>query len=219
MPDLDISLDIRIPQGTARWAMAGLLLALLAPDLATESVTLTTYYPAPTVFYGQLVSVSNAYLAPDGGSNVGIGTTNPTAELDVSNSIRFGPTLGAQGELASLGGNPALNSTGSYPLVFSLNNGAVKTSIDSSGNLGLGTISPVNKLEINGNLAFTAGPGIAKICQNVPYSNGGYTACPASNFTPVQLPYGAYSCSEGTRGSQPCAFPESGNMLCCRLAP
>jgi len=51
----------------------------------TEEITLTTYYPAPYGDYNELLVSGNTYLAVDSG-NVGIGTSSPQAQLDVSST-------------------------------------------------------------------------------------------------------------------------------------
>jgi len=51
-----------------------------------ESITITTYYPSPYGVYKELTTTDNTYLATQGG-NVGIGTTNPGAKLDVAGRI------------------------------------------------------------------------------------------------------------------------------------
>ena len=64
---------------------AGSILSSAAP-LACESVTLTTYYPAPSGVYAQMITTGNTYLARDAaasGGKVGIGTFNPQGLLDI----------------------------------------------------------------------------------------------------------------------------------------
>ncbi len=70
-------------------AVAAIALAV-APELDSESVTLSTYYPAPSGVYTRMITTSDTYLARDGG-NVGIGTAQPSAKLDVRGIIRLGP--------------------------------------------------------------------------------------------------------------------------------
>jgi hypothetical protein len=53
-------------------------LALLVSPIATESVTLTTYYPAPAGAYNNMVTIGDTWLARDGNSFVEIGTNTPT---------------------------------------------------------------------------------------------------------------------------------------------
>ncbi|WP_052496396.1 hypothetical protein [Pedobacter lusitanus] len=82
-------------------------------------------------------------ILPDG--DVGIGTANPLAKLDVSlssstltNNIRFGDSY------------PAYLASGTSGVYIANNNGNPLFMIQHTGNAGLGTISPIGTLHING---------------------------------------------------------------------
>jgi hypothetical protein len=96
-------------------------------ELASENMTLTTYYPAPSGVYAQLITTGNTYLARDTAANsqkVGIGTTAPGALLTVvngdntaNNILQVFPRNLSQGvalgynyirEIGSNGNNPML---------------------------------------------------------------------------------------------------------------
>lgn len=96
--------------------------------------------------------------------NVGIGTTNPTTTLSVStggsNGIQLGQDTATNANsgrlfftgnnsfsLLNLGGKFAINY-GASPGVSSGSTGFI---MDSSGNIGIGTNSPVQPLDVNGN--------------------------------------------------------------------
>jgi len=68
------------------WTVLVLLLGTMTYSIA-EEITLTTYYPSPRGVYQELRTTNNTYLAIDGG-DVGIGTTNPQAKLDVAGAIQ-----------------------------------------------------------------------------------------------------------------------------------
>ena len=72
---------------------AGALAIMLCavPELDSESVTLSTYYPAPSGVYTNMITTGNTFLARDGGAgtSVGIGTTAPGAKLDVNGLARM----------------------------------------------------------------------------------------------------------------------------------
>lgn len=87
MSEIVIRFDLRFGKRWLRAGLAGLLMLSSVPELGSESVTLSTYYPAPSGVYTNMITTSNTYLARDGG-NVGIGTSNPAAKLDVSGGFK-----------------------------------------------------------------------------------------------------------------------------------
>lgn len=78
----------------SRTVLAALLLFGAAAELASESVTLNTYYPAPSGAYQKLITTAQTHLARDGnvvhiGANSAAGTTG----IDMHNhTIINGPT-------------------------------------------------------------------------------------------------------------------------------
>ena len=95
-----------------------------------------------------------AYFVANG--NVGIGTASPTARLDVSGGIRAlgGATYGTGVAGYSFGTNDTdggMFSPADGTLVFATNN-AERMRIDSNGNVGIGTNSPISKLNVNGDV-------------------------------------------------------------------
>lgn len=80
-----------------------------------EGLTITTYFPAPYGSYRDLTTTGNTYLATDGSSNVGIGTTAPVPQglLQVGDSSN--PGLFVQ---KSVNGNIGMGTT--TPLDYKL---------------------------------------------------------------------------------------------------
>ncbi|MCL5017218.1 MAG: hypothetical protein M1155_00930 [Patescibacteria group bacterium] len=106
------------------------------------------------------------------GGNVGIGTTNPAATLDVVNTLNGSPSLKISntstnnpyiqfqsgGFIQDLGGGSLrVRAGGPSYLVFDTNS-AERVRVDASGNVGIGTTGPGQKLSVAGGaMSFTAG--------------------------------------------------------------
>ena len=107
----------------------------------------------------------------DSSGNVGIGTNSPQNALHISSTsprIRLTDTdtgvdhlINADSSAGSLIFNVDLHSEASGPGTLFYIQGSEKVRIDSAGNVGIGVTSPVEKLDVNGNLrlsgASTAG--------------------------------------------------------------
>jgi hypothetical protein len=106
-------------------------------------------------FYTSLDGTVAEKMRITSAGNVGIGTTAPSYTLDVrtnaSNALRVGSSSNAFGTLLSWdnpSGEARLTSLGAYSLTFGTNS-TERMRIDSSGNVGIGTSSPVSKLHVN----------------------------------------------------------------------
>lgn len=99
-------------------------------------------------------SAYNLILNPLGG-NIGIGTTSPSAKLDVNGSIYSNGNILANTFGGYSGGNVVLttNTNGVASLLFETAL-ADRMIINSDGNVGIGTNSPAHKLEVAGNAKF-----------------------------------------------------------------
>ncbi|MFH2203226.1 MAG: hypothetical protein ABIJ96_08950, partial [Elusimicrobiota bacterium] len=71
----EVSVRITVSRREAVGLAALALVCLLTPDLNTESLTLTTYYPAPYGAYKELRATETAYLAyvPGGSATPAVG--------------------------------------------------------------------------------------------------------------------------------------------------
>jgi hypothetical protein len=89
------------------------------------------------------------------GTNVGIGNTTPGAKLDVAGNIRLSS---ANASIELNAGGPQLYAPVANTLSFASGGGVgsptERMRIDSSGNVGIGTITPGAKLEVNGSVKF-----------------------------------------------------------------
>ncbi len=93
-------------------------------------------------------------------ANVGIGTTTPNDDLHVANHIRVGedPTYSTvYGELKHDGGGDGFKINahaggGGWADLHFQTNATTKMFIESAGNVGIGTTSPSEKLDVEGNI-------------------------------------------------------------------
>jgi hypothetical protein len=116
-------------------------------------------------------------LIYDNGSNVGIGTTAPSSKLTVTSSTNealyvystggTGATLGTSDYRALYAiNNSVLNPTiyainiGAGPILSLFNNSATNVfHVLNNGNVGIGNTSPVEKLDVSGNIFMGGGGG------------------------------------------------------------
>lgn len=150
--------------------------------IGSETLTLTTYYPAPYGGYVSILTTGRTLLARDTGT-VGIGTNTPlaTVKLDINGNtrsvgqIQWGNNRGVlttdQGSSIELGG------TGTPYIDFSQNGWQ-----DFSARLML---SQANRLRVDGSLEVTGdfyvNGSIRNFCSRISYGVGGTVFCPANH--------------------------------------
>ena len=81
---INIHFDLALPPQAVTLGFAAAILLAFAPELGSESVNLSNYYPAPSGVYTQMITTQNTFLATTASSNVGIGTTSPAAKLQIA---------------------------------------------------------------------------------------------------------------------------------------
>ncbi len=104
-------------------------------------------------------SGANERMRIDSSGNVGIGTGSPTQELTVNGNIKL-ETTGSQYIFASTSASNNVDAGHRYhsssQYVSTFTGGSERMRIDSSGNVGIGTSSPSNALDIKGTVGFEA---------------------------------------------------------------
>jgi hypothetical protein len=97
----------------------------------------------------QTSSSSNLVLNPSG-NNVGIGTTSPSSLLHVTDGyVLIGIDKGVKFDTSGASGHPELSVDSSAALSFKNTAGSTTVFIKNDGNVGIGTTSPSQKLEVN----------------------------------------------------------------------
>ncbi|HXT00563.1 MAG TPA: hypothetical protein VN915_07800 [Elusimicrobiota bacterium] len=136
MAELVVRFDVRFGKNAVRLLTAGAMFFAVVPELASESITLTTYYPAPSGVYSQLITTGNTYLARDGGA-VRVGSSiAPAYTLDVNGTGHYSSNLQVDGN-ETIGGNGTIAGTLTVSGVSYLNKiittgGNVATQVDPS---------------------------------------------------------------------------------------
>jgi len=133
----------------------------------------TKMYFATTDSYG---TGSKTRMMIDQAGNVGIGITSPAEKFEVAGNIKSNVGNG-KGFLLP-GGNGIIRQSTAMALHT---NSAERVRIDSSGKVGIGTTSPTEKLDVNGNININS--GFVIIDESKGFSNSG-------SWTRNQTPYG-----------------------------
>lgn len=142
MAELNLRLEVRLSPVLARWGLVAAILACPVAELGSETVTLTTYYPAPSGVYTRMITTNDTFLARDGG-RVGIGTTNAAAGSN-----------GGKLTVASSGGA----WTDGISLRLSGSNNAMQMIHDSAGRMGVGyNGGAILGIHSNGGMSIGAG--------------------------------------------------------------
>ena len=165
--------------GTLAASSLSLVSSLPVTSGGTGVATLTSGY----LVKGNGTAAASASVVYDDGTNVGIGTSSPGAKLtvyDTSNAqvLAQGTTSYAQFQANNTSGSfhfgvdnstgagfgagaygRFLYSTGAYPMAF-FTNSAERMRLDASGNLGIGTTSPSQRVDVTVSSG-TEGAGLA----------------------------------------------------------
>lgn len=198
METTEISLKISFDRRQITVLLAFFLLAWHPGFLGSETLTLTTYYPAPYGGYVSVLTTNQTLLARDGG-NVGVGTSSPgnklqvqgtgntSVDLRVNGRVMVGDgnnnggiwlSQAADGFVGNNGGNMGFWSSGAGWNTLSI--------VKSNGNVGVGTTAPSERLSVSGNVSISGDlimnpawtGNIRNVCQKVYYGIGAQAFCP-----------------------------------------
>lgn len=130
------------------------------------------FIPHPTVGYMLFSTITGSGMKHDNvmaivNNMVGIGTTSPSRKLEViseTNNIAYFRDNSTASEVV-FRGNPTntIFDFGNRPLQVQFNS-APSFTLNTLGNMGIGTVSPTEKLEVNGNIQLSG---------TIKYGNGG----------------------------------------------
>jgi len=219
-----VTLQVKFTRTRALMALALLFLCWHPKPLGSETLQLTTYYPAPYGGYVSILTTGNTYLARDSG-NVGIGTASPGVKLDINGNGRargqfqWGASKGVLS--ADQGASIELGGLGTPYIDFSQN-----AAQDYSARLWLaasGELQTVGNLSVTGNLI--ARGWLEGLCTEVAFG-GGTSWCPGGRRVMGQ--YGTGRCyvgnlfiggtlESGTRWVPHYEQGCTGTMLCCYI--
>jgi hypothetical protein len=230
-----VTLQFKFTRDKALLLMALFFLCWHPKPLNSETLTLTTYYPAPYGGYVSLLTTDKTLLARDGG-NVGIGTASPGQKLDVNGNIRAsGETIGTMasgyGQFRAIAGSYGafIRNDGAdtyMPLITAANNqygvwnGLRPVRVNNaSGDVFLA----------NSQVIMRHGTGsIDGVCRTVGYTLNGFGSCGANERVMTWYGNGNQTCgmlflggdlSNSGNWTQKVCFggDRSGTMLCCRI--
>ncbi|MFI5360684.1 MAG: hypothetical protein ACHQ49_01840 [Elusimicrobiota bacterium] len=180
MAELTVRFELSFGTRGLRSLMAAAMVCAGVTEVASESMTLTTYYPAPSGVYLQMITTGNTYLARDGGQ-VGIGVqsfsaaapyfmqtydsldlyggTNPATPY---NYLRIGAPYASQSSIAFSDGKNGEDSVIYRPgstqdLAFWTHAVGDVLYITQAGSVGIGTDNPGAKLDVEGKVRIVDG--------------------------------------------------------------
>jgi len=149
----------------------------------------------------------------DNGTNVGIGTASPSAPLDVrrsdtsgivaefNNNVGYGINVNVESD----GGNNTISSGNNQSLAFATNGGSnERMRIGITGNVGIGTTNPINKLDVIGNINVSGGDG-----SYLTFNNGDANIVINNNGASRDLSFKTYN---GTALAEKMRIDKDGNV-------
>lgn len=225
MTDITVRFNLSFNRRFITAAGAFVIMLCAVPELDSESVTLSTYYPAPSGVYTNMITTNNTFLARDGGA-LAVGTVSVVGGSKLT--VAGGSIAGTYGLTPSYvawntygtgaGGAAIYNDSGAYQGLMLVGN--------NSGGGGVRRVKVWDEMTVNGNTITT---GNATIGGSVTANTGNFSQaivnttyncitqvyglgvqnCPAGRFaTYTSGVMVKYTMTVGTTDP-------SGTMLCC----
>ena len=136
MADIDIHFHLNFSSRAVRLAMIGAMVLAAAPELASESVTLTTYYPAPSGVYTNMIATSNSWMARDGGYLDVATYVAPAAGTVLS--VAGQTVIGYNSTMPTLSKSYAAQSAGNLAALLVWGNGGTNPDLTVTGRIQTG---------------------------------------------------------------------------------
>lgn len=238
MAEHTLRLEISVGRRSLRAFLAFAMMLCAAPELGSESLTLSTYYPAPSGVYTQMITTGNTYLARDtatNGGRVGIGTVAPAYLLHVNGTLGAGQTYLTNSDIyftQTAHNHTGIGNTAGYAAIENAANYNTLMILGRAGGIGGGrSVSIWDRLDINGNtyangdlystnrVDVTGGTGSLVVrntnCGAPPFTSytAGVVSCPGGYYaTLISGVYVKYQIINA--GPEP-----AGEMLCCLCPP
>ncbi|NNN06286.1 MAG: hypothetical protein HKL90_10335 [Elusimicrobia bacterium] len=187
MSNLNVHFDVNFSARFVRLALTGAMLLAAASQLASESVSLTTYYPAPSGVYTQLIATGNAYMARDAGF-LDVGTNAPsTSKVTIDVATGGYPTAidVRNGGVRQFALNPTAG--GGWQMYDGVGGAYNARVTDAGGNIGIGTSSPASALSVNGGvqLGTDAAACTAALAGTERWNSGAVQVCNGAMWGPI----------------------------------
>ncbi|MFH1429557.1 MAG: hypothetical protein ABIH39_07430 [Candidatus Margulisiibacteriota bacterium] len=199
------SMQIDVVQGVYSVDLGPITPDVFAGDNAYLQITVGTEILVPRMKIGSVAYALQAgavtgetNVIPSNG-NVGIGTTNPSAQLAVKASVNDKDAISAYNNA----GNRIIRlySDGTGDGVLQVNDGAgnmkvnlqsesgANSYINNGGNLGIGDSNPATKLEVNGTVSANAFTGDGSGLTNIPGASTAYGAAAGAETNSANAVY------------------------------